>query len=234
MPLDVPTGSLCFIDTNILVYHFVENPRFSQDCRRFLGRVVAGEITAVSAAAVVADVVHKVMAEEARLRHAIDSGVVTFLQRHPAEITQLTAFVEAARQLERLPIRLLAVDLTIIREAAELAQQHGLLTNDATIVALMQRHGITHLATNDDDFDRVPGITVWKPRMQPTGDVAGRTRRASSSKGNDRTSWPEHNSARRHRIAQSDASPAQEANCLRQSAKFHDVVSYRGNSAILG
>jgi len=28
----------------------------------------------------------------------------------------------------------------------------------------MQRHGISHLATNDDDFDWVPGVTVWKPR----------------------------------------------------------------------
>ena len=164
MPLDMPDGSLSFVDTNVLVYHFVENPRFSQQCRRFLGRVVAGEVNAVSSASVVADAVHKVMAEEARLRHACDSGAVRFLQRHPAEITRLTAFVEAARQLERLPIRLLAVDSTIIRTAAELAQQHGLLTNDAIIVALIELHGITHLATNDDDFDRVPGITVWKPR----------------------------------------------------------------------
>lgn len=44
------------------------------------------------------------------------------------------------------------------------SRNHGLLTNDSLIVALLQRHGITHLATNDDDFDRVPGITVWKPR----------------------------------------------------------------------
>jgi predicted nucleic acid-binding protein len=38
------------------------------------------------------------------------------------------------------------------------------LTNDATIVALMRRHGLIHLATNDDDFDRVPGLVVLKPR----------------------------------------------------------------------
>ena len=72
MPLDMPDGSLSFVDTNVLVYHFVENPRFSQQCRRFLGRVVAGEVNAVSSASVVADAVHKVMAEEARLRHALD------------------------------------------------------------------------------------------------------------------------------------------------------------------
>lgn len=32
------------------------------------------------------------------------------------------------------------------------------------VEALMQRHGLTHLFTNDDGFDGVSGITVWKPR----------------------------------------------------------------------
>ena len=31
-------------------------------------------------------------------------------------------------------------------------------------VALMRRHELTHLVTNDDDFDRVAGLTIWKPR----------------------------------------------------------------------
>jgi len=61
-------------------------------------------------------------------------------------------------------LNLLPCDAAILVESAAISQSQGLLTNDALIVALMQRHGISHLATNDDDFDRVPGITVWKPR----------------------------------------------------------------------
>jgi predicted nucleic acid-binding protein len=164
MPLDLPDGSVSFVDANILVYHFVAHAELSDECRRYLRRVVAGDITAVSVESVIADAVHKVMAEEARLQHALDRGAIRFLQRHPNEIAKLSAFVEAAKQLEQMPIRLLAVDLIAVREGAELSQKYGLLTNDAIIVVLMQRHGIPHLATNDDDFDRVPGITVWKPR----------------------------------------------------------------------
>ena len=48
--------------------------------------------------------------------------------------------------------------------AADISSEAGLLTNDALIVAAMRASGIRHLVTNDDDFDRVPGITVWKPR----------------------------------------------------------------------
>jgi predicted nucleic acid-binding protein len=39
----------------------------------------------------------------------------------------------------------------------------GLLGNDAMIVAVMQANGLTKLASNDADFDRVPGLTRYAP-----------------------------------------------------------------------
>ncbi len=49
-------------------------------------------------------------------------------------------------------------------EAATLAsQQFELLTGDALVVAVMQAHGLTHLASNDADFDRVPWLTRYEP-----------------------------------------------------------------------
>jgi predicted nucleic acid-binding protein len=47
--------------------------------------------------------------------------------------------------------------------AAALSQQHGLLTNDALIGAVMQANGLTRLASHDSDFDRVPGLTRYAP-----------------------------------------------------------------------
>jgi predicted nucleic acid-binding protein len=63
-----------------------------------------------------------------------------------------------------MPLRLLQADAHAILEAAALSSRHGLLTNDAAIVAVMRRHGVAHLVTNDDDFDGIPGLTIWKPR----------------------------------------------------------------------
>lgn len=37
MPLDLPEGATCFVDANILVYHFVELGKASAACRAFLG-----------------------------------------------------------------------------------------------------------------------------------------------------------------------------------------------------
>jgi predicted nucleic acid-binding protein len=39
-----------------------------------------------------------------------------------------------------------------------------LLTNDALTIAVMEKLGLSHLVTNDDNFDSITGVTVWKPR----------------------------------------------------------------------
>jgi predicted nucleic acid-binding protein len=164
MPLDLPPGATCFVDANIFVYHFVELGDPSAACRAFLARVVRSEIHAVSTAACLADAVHRVMVVEAQDRFKLSSGAVAWLQKHPEQIHELSAFLDAARQLDALPLRLLAVDSRVVLDAAKLSGQRGLLTNDAIILASMQQHGLTHLVTNDDDFDVVPDLTVWKPR----------------------------------------------------------------------
>jgi predicted nucleic acid-binding protein len=38
-----------------------------------------------------------------------------------------------------------------------------LLINDALIVALMQANGLSKIASDDRDFDRVPGLTRYGP-----------------------------------------------------------------------
>jgi predicted nucleic acid-binding protein len=67
-------------------------------------------------------------------------------------------------RLATVPMTVLRVDVQILVEAMQLAVRNGLLTNDSAILALMRRHGLTHLASNDDDFNRIPDLTVWKPR----------------------------------------------------------------------
>ena len=61
-------------------------------------------------------------------------------------------------------VRIEPLTIVILQQAAHLSVSHELLTNDAALLVHMQTLGMTHLATNDDDFDKVTGIMVWKPR----------------------------------------------------------------------
>ncbi len=41
--------------------------------------------------------------------------------------------------------------------------EYGLLTDDSKTLAVMRHHGLTDLASNDEDFRRVPDIRLWTP-----------------------------------------------------------------------
>ena len=165
MPLDLPDGTACFLDANILYYALVPTPGVSPPCLALMDRIIAGHVLASVSVPVLSDAIHKVMtAEAAELARRERSGIVGYLGEHPEVIKRLVEYPLAMERLGIVPMTILPVDDQLLRSAAHLAVQHGLLTNDALIVALMQRHDLTNLATNDDDFDFVPGLTVWKPR----------------------------------------------------------------------
>jgi len=48
-------------------------------------------------------------------------------------------------------------------QASQISRAHELLTGDALVVAVMQSRGLIHLASKDDDFDRVPGLRRYPP-----------------------------------------------------------------------
>jgi len=60
-------------------------------------------------------------------------------------------------------IQVLTIPVPLITAGTRLSRQTGLLSNDALIVAVMQANGLTKLATSDQDFDRVPGLTRYQP-----------------------------------------------------------------------
>ncbi len=60
-------------------------------------------------------------------------------------------------------IQVIPITQPLLEAATLVSQQFELLTGDALVVAVMQAHGLTHLASDDADFDRVPGLTRYEP-----------------------------------------------------------------------
>jgi predicted nucleic acid-binding protein len=165
MPLTLPDSTRCFVDSTIFYYSLVPTPGISDPCSDFLDRIVAGKIAASCSIPVLADVLHKIMMYEAVVKTGRPrSGIVGWLKQHPETLDQLTEHQVAATRLALLPLELLPSDGQLLAHASRVSVNNRLLTNDAIIVASMHQNGITHLVTNDNDFDQVPGITVWKPR----------------------------------------------------------------------
>ena len=85
------------------------------------------------------------------------------LRRHPARIAQLTKSRLALDELIRIGVRIVGVTQPDVIRAADLSRVYGLLSGDALIVAIMQGQSLVNLASNDADFDRVPGIIRFRP-----------------------------------------------------------------------
>ncbi|HEY3395079.1 MAG TPA: type II toxin-antitoxin system VapC family toxin, partial [Lacipirellulaceae bacterium] len=91
------------------------------------------------------------------------SGLAARLRKHHVEIAKLSFYQQAIQQVPQLGIRVWDVKLDFVLTAAKLSRQHELLSGDALIVAVMQANGLANLASNDSDFDRVPGLTRYAP-----------------------------------------------------------------------
>ena len=165
MPLNIPTGEIVFIDANIFYYHFVSLPGLSIACKHFLHRIEQGEITGVTATVVLAEAQHKVMLAEAVQKYALSpQGLVRRLTQTTGLLAGLSHHRIVPSTVVAMHVRIEPLTMAILQQAADLSVTHELLTNDAALLAHMQALGITHPATNDDDFNKVTGITGGKPR----------------------------------------------------------------------
>ena len=57
------------------------------------------------------------------------------------------------------------VELThdCIKKSAEIRLSEGILTNDSLVVATMVDIGVSNLLTNDNDFDHIERLHIYKP-----------------------------------------------------------------------
>ncbi len=159
---DLPAGAMVFLDANCLVYAAATDPMYGPACQRLLEEIEKKNLRGCTSSHVLADLSHRLMTIEAALLFTRPmTGIANWLRRHPAEVQRLTQYRQSLDDLLAIPLPILPVTGTQVSRAADFSRQYGLLTNDALIVAVMQDHHLTHLASNDTDFDRVPGITRY-------------------------------------------------------------------------
>jgi predicted nucleic acid-binding protein len=161
---DIPAGAAVFLDANTLVYHFTSEPKYGAACTQLVKQVELKQLHGFSSTHVVGDVCHRVMTLEAiNLLGWPPAGIAARLRKHHAEIAKLSVYGQAVARIPNLNIQVLPVTQTFIEAATSLCRQFELLTGDGLVVAVMQANGLTRLASNDADFDRVTGISRYSP-----------------------------------------------------------------------
>jgi predicted nucleic acid-binding protein len=160
-----PASEICFLDANILYYHVIAQEGLSDYCTALIREIVLGQRKAATTATAMSDAVHKVMFTEAATFYKRPrAGLLAWIKDDPGAIKQLSVFRAAAERFAELPLWMLQVNEDSVKMAADISAATGLLSGDALNLAAMEENDIRHLVTNDDDYDGIAGVTVWKPR----------------------------------------------------------------------
>jgi predicted nucleic acid-binding protein len=160
----LPDHSFIFIDANIFIYGLSGQ---SAQCRQLLERCLREELTGITLFETVNEVTHRLMIAEALSKGLIAGGGTKGLRQDFSLIPSLTDYWQNTERLLALNMLFMPVNEAILRGAQVERQAAALLTNDSMIVSCMREYGLSFLASNDADFERVAGFIVFKPSDLP-------------------------------------------------------------------
>ena len=158
---DVQAGARVFVDSTIFIYHFTGS---SLECKRFLSRCERGDLKAISAVIVLAEVAHRMMMLEAVNGGWIrGSNPARKLRERPDLIKRLQTYQQQIDQIPLMGIEILPLDLKTFLEASVLRRKYGFLTYDSLVAATALEQEVDAIASGDSDFQRLEEVPVFHP-----------------------------------------------------------------------
>ncbi len=159
MRLDELVHGPVYVYTNILYMYLRIDPSCLPLIKTFLNRIVYGEIEAFVSIPVLDELFYRLLL--ARIKEATGRMPIDVLRENQAETVAAHSDMISGplRKLVLLPhINLVGVDAVDFDKMVENIQKYSLLPRDALHVAIAQRLGLSKIASDDRDFDRVEGI----------------------------------------------------------------------------
>jgi predicted nucleic acid-binding protein len=154
-----------FVDANIFLHHaFDMNPTSVE----FLKTVESFSLKAYTSALVIEEITFKLIIQSASnfLDKPTLQNIKILLKDTKTKEEVFKPVEEYRGYIDMLKdFGLTVLDLTDkdMSSAIQKAKIYGLITADAAHIAVMERKGITHLASSDSDFKAVSHITLWSP-----------------------------------------------------------------------
>ncbi|MGH8613839.1 MAG: type II toxin-antitoxin system VapC family toxin [Gammaproteobacteria bacterium] len=159
---DIPSGSLCVIDTNILLY---AEQDVSEQSQRLIRRCARGDLIGTLPQTVWQEVTHKLMLAEAMTKGLVSGGnPAARLAAKPEVVRGLSLYRAKVQALVDLGFKFEPCTLDdLVKAVFKLQEKYALLTNDAVVLAVAIRLTADALASGDKAFQSVTEVAVHSP-----------------------------------------------------------------------
>jgi len=159
---DIPSGSLCVLDTNILIY---AEQRASLQSERLMRRIEEQDVIGMLPQPVWQETMHRLMIIEGiMLGHIRGPNPARQLAEKPDVVKKLSIYRDKVRALVTLGLRFEAChESDLLGKALEIQERHGLLTNDSLIAAIALRIEADVLVSADTRFQAIKELRIYAP-----------------------------------------------------------------------
>jgi predicted nucleic acid-binding protein len=159
---DIPSGSLCVLDTNVLIY---AEQGASLQAERLMRRIEEQDMTGVLPQPVWQETMHRLMITEAiMLGYIRGPNPARQLAEKPEVVKKLTLYQEKIRALVTLGLGFEPChESDLLGKALEIQERHGLLTNDSLIAAIALRIEADVLVSADARFQAIKELRTYAP-----------------------------------------------------------------------
>lgn len=159
---DIRDGSVCVLDTNILIY---AEQRASLQAERLMRRIEEDELVGVLPQPVWQETMHRLMVIEAiMLGHIRGSNPARQLAEKPDVIRKLRIYREKIGALVTLGLKFEPCrEIDLLSKAVEIQERYGLLTNDSLIAAIALRIEADVFVSADARFQALKELRIYAP-----------------------------------------------------------------------
>jgi len=147
------------------VYLTAPHPRFGPVCKELVYRVESKDIQGFIPHPIANEILHRLMIEEVIRSGNPQNGIsaLRYLKNKPEAIQHMTLAWDVFSVLRSIGFEFIPDSPETPDRTFHLSRTCHILAKDAAIAAIAQESGISHIATNDNDFARIPFLTIWKP-----------------------------------------------------------------------
>lgn len=156
----LPSSAKVFIDSNVFVYHLSSDPVYGISGKELLKRIENNDLYGYTSTTVVTEVTFAYIRLWLIKERGIEpKKVLQYLKKAPQILSEID--LEIIQKLFTI-VTIFGVTRRDIKGAFKYISQFHLLPNDAVNLAVMERRGLTHIVTQDKDYEKVGVITCWK------------------------------------------------------------------------